>query len=536
MKKAIFRAVLTASLLACMSAANATVIELGDNADAGTESSIYGQSNIVFGNNSTITDDPALRDTYGIVIGDDSSTNQGITIGGGASSSPGGIKIGNRGSAGADSINLGNYTITDTFSVGIGQQVETGQGTVGVGDMVKGLGQNQVIIGSGASGGIDAQGAVVVGEGGQGNQNGSVVLGRGGISDANCTTLVAFGYCNQNGTVSVGHDMDANGIQWYSRITNVGFGTADHDAVAVAQVIPAINGIVSGLGGGATYDMNTGFMSAPTYALSMGTYNNVGDALLALDNAIATGGGGTGPAGPAGQDGASAYEVAVGNGFVGTEQEWLESLRGPEGPAGADGQNGTGNGSRVAGGRNIEVQDNPDGTQTVSVADNIQLSDEGSLEVGATRVDAEGVHIADGPSMTTQGIDAGNRRVTSVADGRIEQGSTDGVNGGQIWALEQGWNDSWTQINNRVDRLEGNIDAVGAQSAAMSMMSGAGSYLPVGRVAVSAGYGQYGSKAAFAVGAKVRLTERASATFGMSATPSGGGKLMIGAGFSYTLP
>jgi len=35
-----------------------------------------------------------------------------------------------------------------------------------------------------------------------------------------------------------------------------------------------------------------------------------------------------------GADGKSAYEVAVENGFVGTEEEWLESLVGPEGPEG----------------------------------------------------------------------------------------------------------------------------------------------------------------------------------------------------------
>lgn len=56
-----------------------------------------------------------------------------------------------------------------------------------------------------------------------------------------------------------------------------------------------------------------------------------------------------GGAGEPGADGASAYEVAVANGFVGTEAEWLESLvgpvgadgaTGPQGPAGADGAPG----------------------------------------------------------------------------------------------------------------------------------------------------------------------------------------------------
>ena len=35
-----------------------------------------------------------------------------------------------------------------------------------------------------------------------------------------------------------------------------------------------------------------------------------------------------------GEDGASAYQIALKNGFVGTEQEWLESLKGEKGDAG----------------------------------------------------------------------------------------------------------------------------------------------------------------------------------------------------------
>lgn len=44
------------------------------------------------------------------------------------------------------------------------------------------------------------------------------------------------------------------------------------------------------------------------------------------------------PATKNGPQGKSAYQVAVDNGFSGTEQEWLDSLVGPQGPAGADGQ------------------------------------------------------------------------------------------------------------------------------------------------------------------------------------------------------
>lgn len=49
----------------------------------------------------------------------------------------------------------------------------------------------------------------------------------------------------------------------------------------------------------------------------------------------------TGADGAPGADGLSAYEVAVANGFVGTEAEWLASLVGEQGETGAAGEDGT---------------------------------------------------------------------------------------------------------------------------------------------------------------------------------------------------
>lgn len=50
--------------------------------------------------------------------------------------------------------------------------------------------------------------------------------------------------------------------------------------------------------------------------------------------------------GPKGEDGKSAYEIAIEKGFIGTEEEWLSSLVGPQGeqgiqgPAGPQGEQG----------------------------------------------------------------------------------------------------------------------------------------------------------------------------------------------------
>lgn len=57
-------------------------------------------------------------------------------------------------------------------------------------------------------------------------------------------------------------------------------------------------------------------------------------------NAVAQDGSGGGGEGTQGPPGESAYEIAVDNGFTGTEQEWLASLKGPPGKDGEKGKAG----------------------------------------------------------------------------------------------------------------------------------------------------------------------------------------------------
>jgi hypothetical protein len=63
--------------------------------------------------------------------------------------------------------------------------------------------------------------------------------------------------------------------------------------------------------------------------------------VFAQASSITGGGGGGGTNGIDGADGASAYEVAVSNGFVGNELDWLDSLVGPQGPKGNTGATGS---------------------------------------------------------------------------------------------------------------------------------------------------------------------------------------------------
>ncbi|NUG12054.1 YadA-like family protein, partial [Acinetobacter seifertii] len=76
-------------------------------------------------------------------------------------------------------------------------------------------------------------------------------------------------------------------------------------------------------------------------------------------------------------------------------------------------------------------------TYKYSVNDNIALTNAGSLTVGNSKVDNNGLTITGGPTVTTAGINAGNQKITNVAAGTISATSTDAVNGSQLNATNQ---------------------------------------------------------------------------------------------------
>ena len=54
------------------------------------------------------------------------------------------------------------------------------------------------------------------------------------------------------------------------------------------------------------------------------------------------------------------------------------------------------------------------------------------VKVGDSTLNTDGLTIAGGPSVKKDGINAGNKKITGVADGNVAPGSTDAVNGGQL--------------------------------------------------------------------------------------------------------
>ena len=85
---------------------------------------------------------------------------------------------------------------------------------------------------------------------------------------------------------------------------------------------------------------------------------------------------------------------------------------------------------------NIGVN-NVNGKLKVQLSKEIDLTPDGKLMIGATTVNKNGVTIANGPSITTNGVDAGNKKITNVADGAVNATSKDAVNGSQLYQAMQ---------------------------------------------------------------------------------------------------
>ncbi|WP_042111751.1 YadA-like family protein, partial [Acinetobacter rudis] len=88
----------------------------------------------------------------------------------------------------------------------------------------------------------------------------------------------------------------------------------------------------------------------------------------------------------------------------------------------------------------------------VDLAKDIDLGKDGSIKTGDTTINNDGLVIAGGPSVTKDGIDAGDKKVTGVADGEIAKGSKDAVNGGQL-------HDALENINQNVTEAKSTVSA-----------------------------------------------------------------------------
>ena len=186
--------------------------------------------------------------------------------------------------------------------------------------------------------------------------------------------------------------------------------TEEQLKVVENQVVTTQTSLVNSLGGGAKVNAD-GTITGPTYNVAQSTQSNVGDALDALDKAIGSA--------------ATTSKTTVSNG-----------------------ENIVVNKSKNADGSdNYEVSTAKDLTVDSIKAGDTVLNNAG-ISIGNNTVvlNNTGLIIAGGPSVTTQGINAGNKQITNVAAGT---NATDAVNKGQL-------DTAISNVNNNVNELANN--------------------------------------------------------------------------------
>ncbi|PKF31672.1 YadA-like family protein, partial [Acinetobacter proteolyticus] len=111
--------------------------------------------------------------------------------------------------------------------------------------------------------------------------------------------------------------------------------------------------------------------------------------------------------------------------------------------------------TEVEEGKNIKVTSTTgaDGqtVYTVATADEVDFD---KVTVGDTSISTDGIVISNGPSITKDGISAGGKKVTDVADGLITADSKDAINGSQLHAIgdnvTQLFGGNATFVNNQI--------------------------------------------------------------------------------------
>lgn len=181
------------------------------------------------------------------------------------------------------------------------------------------------------------------------------------------------------------------------------------------------------------------------------------------------------------------------------------------------------NGLDFTNGKNTTATTDANGVVKYSVNDNLNGMKSVNFD-GGTTVNNDGLTINNGPSVTKDGIDAGNKTITNVAPGRVEAGSTDAINGSQL-------NDAAQRISNRYDAAIANnqreISKVGARAAAMANLHYQ-DFNADDKWSFAAGYGHYKGQNAGALGVAYQPNENTM----ISVSSTIGKDAMIGAGVS----
>ncbi len=94
----------------------------------------------------------------------------------------------------------------------------------------------------------------------------------------------------------------------------------------------------------------------------------------------------------------------------------------------------------ITGGKNITTSVTDDGKLAVTLNDNLDLGKNGTVTLGNALLNDSGLTLSGGPSVTVDGINAGSKTITNVADGTDPK---DAVNVSQLDAVKETANKGW---------------------------------------------------------------------------------------------
>ena len=344
----------------------------------------------------------------------------------------------------------------------------------------------------------NGQGSTAIGNGARADAQYSVALGAGSVASPRTISQqdVYLGY-RQNvagtikgntGVVSIGSiGNTAMGYEDLTRqLAGVAAGSADTDAVNVAQLKGLGEAVSDVIGGGVSFADGAwnGFTIGGTH------YDTLVEAISAL--------------GGSGGD----WTFSATNGDASAGSSVIE----------------TGGELTLNGGKNVAISKDGDHKYTVGVSDNPEFN---SVKAGG-KVEISGSGIKTGGT----GIDMGGAKITNVGDGKISLNSTDAVNGGQLWDAYRRMGTMENNIYREIDGLREDVNIIGAHAAALSGLHPI-DYNPYEPTTLSAAVGAYRDEYAVAVG--VFHYVRENVMFNLGASLCSDGDLMGRTGVSFTI-
>ena len=178
---------------------------------------------------------------------------------------------------------------------------------------------------------------------------------------------------------------------------------------------------------------------------------------------------------------------------------------------------------------------------TVEAGNNITVTESTNTDGGkkytvgmAKDITVDSVKVGDDIYVSNAGLNANGKTITNVKDGKVEEGSKDAVNGGQLYATNQLVKENASNISllgNSINKLDNRVDKVGAGAAALAALHPLG-FDPEDKWDFAAGYGNYSGASAVALGAYYRPNEDTMFSVGGS---FGNGENMVNAGVSLKL-